>query len=297
MSIVSVVMTNYNYGRFIGAAIESVLSQTYNNFELVIVDDGSTDDSDKVINQYTSDRRINYHKQKNAGQALATNKGIELSKGEYIAFLDADDRWVPEKLAMQIPLFRNNPQTGVVYSSVIAINEEDNIIGGRILRKVPPDKFIEAMLFENVPAFSSSIIRKECFSRSGMLNPAYRVCTDYDLWLRIVPYFNFDCVEKPLIYYRIKSKSLSGNADEMFKTAHEITTIFISNNRHLINRRMIRKESLHSNYSRFYHYFHCGNKQKAIKYFWNMLRYFPFSFNTVKALIKISFPILFRVRK
>src|SRR5262245_11504432 len=110
---VSIVMANYNYGRYLREAIDSVRAQTYSDWELVLVDDGSTDDSRQIIQSYLSDERIRFLPVKHLGQSAAKNVGIMLCRGEFIAFLDADDVWATTKLEKQLHLFESNPALGV----------------------------------------------------------------------------------------------------------------------------------------------------------------------------------------
>ena len=113
MERVSVVIASYNAGDFLGVAIESVLSQTYDDFHIYVIDDGSTDSTPSVLSNYTGDPRITTRRQSNLGQASAKNHGASMAKGEFIAFLDADDCWENNKLELQIPVsqkFRSYPQ-------------------------------------------------------------------------------------------------------------------------------------------------------------------------------------------
>src|SRR5687768_12542943 len=114
MARVSVVIPAYNYGRFVGAAIESVLGQTFADFELVVVDDGSTDDTGDVVARY-SDSRLRYIRKENAGLPAARNTGIRAGTADLVAFLDADDTWLPGKLAAQAPLFAADPGLVLVW--------------------------------------------------------------------------------------------------------------------------------------------------------------------------------------
>src|SRR5579864_8740685 len=111
---VSVVIPAYNAARFLGDAIQSVLNQTYSNFEVVVVNDGSTDDTESVVRSFGD--RLFYVKQANKGVSAARNEGIKRARGQYVAFLDSDDVWLPTKLAEQIPFLEQNPEVGLVYS-------------------------------------------------------------------------------------------------------------------------------------------------------------------------------------
>lgn len=126
LPLVSVIIPAYNGDRFISEAIESVLQQTYQHFEIIVVDDGSTDRTSIVLQPYFD--RIHYRQQQNQGVAVARNRGLELAKGELIAFLDQDDTFLPDKLSLQVNCFEANPQLGIVHSGWNVTNERDEII-------------------------------------------------------------------------------------------------------------------------------------------------------------------------
>ena len=120
-NLVSVIIPVFNSERYIASAVESVLKQTYKEFELIVVNDGSTDKTVKVLEQYID--RIHYAYQPNKGVAAARNAGIRASKGEYIAFLDSDDLWIRDTLILHVNYLQNNPNIGLVYGEVLVIDE------------------------------------------------------------------------------------------------------------------------------------------------------------------------------
>ena len=127
MSKVSVIIPTYNREKLISRAIESVLAQVYPVYEIIVVDDGSTDATKSVLAPFNG--KIKYIYQKNAGIAEARNRGIKESSGEYIAFLDSDDYWAPEKLAEQVKVLDANPQVGIVFAPMPIVNEKGEILG------------------------------------------------------------------------------------------------------------------------------------------------------------------------
>jgi glycosyltransferase involved in cell wall biosynthesis len=135
---VSVIIPTYNCGKFIKASVESVLNQSFTNFELLVIDDGSTDNTHEIIRNI-KDSRLIYIKTENNGVSSARNKGIEISKGEYIAFLDADDLWEKSKLELQVNALDHNPNIGFVFTDLCHFNEND---------------IIQASLFATIPEFS-----------------------------------------------------------------------------------------------------------------------------------------------
>jgi glycosyltransferase involved in cell wall biosynthesis len=187
-SLVSVVIPAYNGDRFIAETIESVLQQTYPAWELIVVDDGSTDQTQQIVQAYC-DRypaQIHYHYQSNQGVARARTAGIKLSRGEYIALLDQDDLLLPDKLFLQVACFQADPTIGIVHSGWQLINSHSQLLG-----KVEP--WEEAPVLDAVnwirrmPAFFSAMLfRRNWLLRVGELNAAYRQVSDVDLIQRLV---------------------------------------------------------------------------------------------------------------
>jgi len=209
--LVSIVITCFNYGRFLRSAVASALSQTYHPIEAIIVDDGSTDDTPEIAATWSEDPRVRYVRQQNSGQAAAKNRGIQMANGDLIAFLDADDAWAPEKLARQVPLFRN-PAVGVVSSGRKRIDEAGHHapsppIKGRNQPRC--GRITSHLLFDNVIPFSSSVARREVLRRVGGFREELAMAIDWDLWLRVSVEWEFDFVAEPLMYYRV------GHADQM----------------------------------------------------------------------------------
>lgn len=125
--MVSVIMPVYNNEKFVSQAVQSVLNQTISDLELIIIDDGSTDGTRNVIESF-SDERIKYHYQENAGPGAGRNNGMSLSKGEFIAFIDSDDMYKPNKLERQIEFLKENPQYGLVYCEAEVIDAQGNFV-------------------------------------------------------------------------------------------------------------------------------------------------------------------------
>ena len=224
--LVSVVMATYNMSRYLPLAVRSVLAQTYENIELLIVDDGSTDDTAKVVEPFLDDPRVKYRIQENKGQASAKNHGIRESSGEYIAFLDADDMWAPEKIDLQLPVFSRSETLGVVYSRLAYIDENGTQL------KVSDEELFRGrvsgpLLIRNFVGFSTSVVRKECFDRLGGFKEQIRMGIDYDLWLRFSTQYEFDYVDRPLLYYRVWSGQMSNNCKGRYLSGIEIMKNFL----------------------------------------------------------------------
>jgi glycosyltransferase involved in cell wall biosynthesis len=178
---VSVVLPVWNGERYLKQTIESILAQRFSDFELIIVDDGSTDGTPHVIKSFDSDPRIRCYRQPNMGLVAALNKGLELSRGEFIARIDADDFSMPERLALQTETLVKDPSVAVVGSAIRIVDEN-----GHLLRDVTyPASANTRMANECALAHAAVMFRKDVIMRLGGYREAFRHAEDYDLWLRV----------------------------------------------------------------------------------------------------------------
>jgi glycosyltransferase involved in cell wall biosynthesis len=224
--LVSVVIAAYNMAQYLPLAVRSALGQTYGNVEVIVIDDGSRDDTREVMAPFLREPRFRYLGQDNQGQAAAKNHGVREARGEHIAFLDADDIWVPEKLEQQIPLFLRSEDVGVVYSRLAYIDET-----GRELRIADNELFrgrvSGPLLVQNFIGFSTSVVRKRCFDHLGGFDEAITMGIDYDLWLRFSTQYEFDFVDRPLIRYRLWAGQMSNNCKRRYLNGIAIMERFI----------------------------------------------------------------------
>ncbi len=212
MPLVSVVVATRNYGRYLAGAVRSALGQTCGDLEVILVDDGSTDDTPAVVRPYLSDPRVRYLRTDGLGQSRAKNLGIQHARGPFVAFLDGDDEWLPTKLERQLPLFAD-PAVGVVFTRRITMDAngvDQPIVDQPGSRGVVYDEFLK----RNPVCFSSVVVRREVFDAVGMFDPALPLAIDYDLWLRVARHYAFDYVDEPLVRYRSGHGSLSGRLVE-----------------------------------------------------------------------------------
>ena len=207
-NLVSIITPSYKSEKFISETIESVLSQTYQNWEMIIVDDWSPDNSNKIIEEYCEkDDRIKLIKlEKNSGPAVARNRAIEEAKGRYIAFLDADDLWKPEKLEKQL-LYMNENNLAFAYSSYDLIDENNNNIGTFITKEIIT---YEDMLKTCSVGCLTAIYDTKKLGKVYMPNILKR--QDYGLWLKILKKIgSTKGILEPLAIYRIRKDSVSSN--------------------------------------------------------------------------------------
>ncbi len=213
MPAVSVVIPAYNQGAFIGEAIRSVLEQTFRDFDVHVIDDGSTDDTKEVVESF-DDERLRYFRQENSGlPAVARNVGIARSTGEFIAFLDADDLWLPDKLERQAEAMKANPNCGIVACNFQCLG--DHPLGGKVMLRgnVPTGRVFEKLLHANFICTAMAMVRRSALQKAGVFDPSLRIGEDYDLWLRITHDFEFEHVEKVCGFYRINKQSITeGNS-------------------------------------------------------------------------------------
>jgi glycosyltransferase involved in cell wall biosynthesis len=207
--LVSVIMPTYNHAKFIGKAIDSVLNQTYPNFELIIIDNYSEDDTGKIVASYEDDRIIYLKFRNNGIIAASRNYGIKYSHGEYIAFLDSDDFWHKQKLEKQLPHF-GKPEIIGVSSNAVLVSEtpyyrKDNL--ARSKRGYVDYKYGDILNYNYIMT-SSVIVRRDILDRSGLFDEdkLFSFIEDWELWLRMARYGSFRVLENPLFTYLVSRK-------------------------------------------------------------------------------------------
>lgn len=192
----SVIIPTYNRAHVLARAIDSVLNQEFKDFELIVVDDGSTDNTKEIINKYT--QRFKFVEQSNCGVSNARNNGVKLSSGNYIAFLDSDDYWHANKLKIQHEYIQNNPHTKLLHCDEIWIRNSKRVNPKNIHKKAGGDQFIRSMELCCISP-SSVVVKREVFDEFSGFDENYTVCEDYDLWLKITYKYNIDFIEEKLI--------------------------------------------------------------------------------------------------
>ena len=197
--LVSVIIPTYNREKMVGEAICSVLNQTYEHYELIVVDDGSTDNTSKVFEEYRDDLTILY--QENQGPSAARNTGINAARGSLIAFLDSDDIWKSKKLEVQVNYMLNHPEVNICQT------EEIWIRNGVRVNPMKKHKKYSGWIFDKMVSLcivspSAVMLKKDLFAEVGLFDEALLACEDYDLWLRIGLLYPIELIHQPLVVKR-----------------------------------------------------------------------------------------------
>ena len=226
--MISVVIPCYNAADDIEEAIHSVLQQSRDDLvaEIIIVDDGSTDDSGEIVRRLaTSDSRIKYVYQKNKGPSVARNTGVALSSEEYVAFLDADDLWLEDKIERQAQFLQKHPEIGLLYTDAFA-----QLLNGSKRRVVANhldyqrDDNLERLFVKGGPILTPTVIMKtNCFTEVGGFDPALPKGQDSDLWLRTAAVHSVHHLREPLVLTRKRRESVASNAEDKAVYLRQIT--------------------------------------------------------------------------
>jgi len=232
--LVSVVMTVYNYERYVAESIESILAQTFRDFEFIIIDDASSDSTQKVISGFIDRRIVFVRNDENLGQTRSLNKALRLARGTYIARIDGDDVSFPDRLKRQVDFLERNPRVGVVGTWLQSVDERNRLIRKSRYPVIPT---LGRLLFLNLfnwPCLThpTVMVRKGCFETVGPYNEQYRISQDYDLWLRVARKFRMRNIPHILLNYREHRQSLSHSRKN--KTRQEVRQIVVSNVRHFL---------------------------------------------------------------
>ena len=213
MPTVSVIIPTYNRASMLNEAIQSVLDQTYSDYEIVVVDDGSTDNTRNVVNKF-SDKRVRYVFQENRGRSNARNHGISLAQGRYIAFLDSDDLFLPHKLERQVIALNENAEFGMVYSSAICTDEQGKEMG--CMYKATASGWIYSKVAFYVPLtiiLPTVMLRTEVLSQLGGFDENMERFEDTDMWRRVARKFKILAIPEPLCRIRTHSDNELANQD------------------------------------------------------------------------------------
>jgi glycosyltransferase involved in cell wall biosynthesis len=276
--VVSVIIPTYNCGRYVGEAIDSVLNQTYKAIEIIVVDDGSTDDTkESILRHYPS---VRYFYQHNGGAARARNRGLREARGELIAFLDADDLWLPTKIEKQVAYFSKHPDVGLLstnqtYQSVTGVVRHDP---GKWERLFVGDSIKDIFLYSGL-ATPTVMVRREVLERVGDFEENLVVAEDDNLWMRIAMEYKIALIDEPLVIVRGRIGSLVHNLEDVFRgvKAHlDLIQTKYPNIAERLGSRLITRKYARLYCTAAYGYYCCDDLAKAkqasrlsLQYMWN----------------------------
>jgi glycosyltransferase involved in cell wall biosynthesis len=222
---VTVYITNYNYRQYIEKAINSVLNQTYNNLEILIIDDGSSDGSNEIIEKYSNISNIKIIYQKNKGLIITNNIALRLAQGDYIMRLDADDYLDKNAIKLMVDEFNEDSELGLVFPNYFIVDENENIINVRV--RIPS----EVNNVKDNPAHGACTLIKTAYLRSiGGYDETFTCQDGYFLWINFFSKFKTKNIETPLFYYRRHNSNLTNNSERILKTRSHIISKFVKDN-------------------------------------------------------------------
>jgi glycosyltransferase involved in cell wall biosynthesis len=221
MPKVTVVIPAYNAMAFLPETVDSVLKQTFTDFEVLIVNDGSTDNIVEWATHVT-DSRVKVITQENQRVSVARNTGISNSQGEYIAFLDADDLWEPTKLEKQVLCLDENPEVGMVYTWTLLVDKDNNSIGRIYASNVEGKAWAEILENDMISSGSSPMVRRACFDTVGLFDRTLAYAPDLDMWVRLAFHYPIAVVKEPLLRYRQLPNSFSKNREKMVRDLRQV---------------------------------------------------------------------------
>jgi glycosyltransferase involved in cell wall biosynthesis len=286
--LVSVVVITYNTAEYVAHAIESVLEQTWKNLELIVVDDGSTDETPQVVGRF-ADHRLKYVRQENQGPNAARNRGIRESRGEFVAFLDSDDWWLPDKICRQVSVAVANSKAGLVYSLAVSVDvsgkenaRTESIVTGRVVDQLLLGQCIAG-------SASSAMVRRKTIDTVGTFDASLHYAEDWEYWIRIAAEFDVACVPEYDVYLLNRPGSRGKNAlatrDQSLQFIHDAL------DRYAPGRPWFRRTALAQlHYVAGYNFWVSGYLWEARREAFKSLIYNPFYLVYYKRMFRLFFP-------
>lgn len=214
--IVSINLCCYNSEKYLEETLQSILAQTYSDWELVVVNDGSTDSTEQIVKRHMREgRQIVYHFQRNMGLGKARNKAIELSGGEFIALIDHDDKWEPEKLEKQLALFAGRPQVALTYTDAEVLHMNGERCPYPLRAWMCRGRVLGELLLSDFIVCSTIMFRRSVLDEVGWFDADFTQVEEYDLMIRVAEKYEFDYVDKPLAVFRIHERNSSWDRSRM----------------------------------------------------------------------------------
>lgn len=290
--MISVIIPTYNCDKYICEALDSVLHQTYLDYEIIVIDDGSTDTTRPIIdNRYHT---VRYYHVENNGVAAARNLGILMAQGELIAFLDADDKWLPEKLEKQAAMFEADETVGMIFTensffnengiTTNKVNKRERLMRGDIVRNIFLNSYV---------ATPTVMVRKSVFDAVGMFEEGLVVAEDDNMWMRIGMRYGVKLLDESMVLCRITEGSLSRKSHNIYMGVKASIEIIKNKHPDLYSRlgtSTIRRKYSDLFFSEGYNYFSQGMQKEARSNFIKSYINYPFKFKTLLYIISTYFP-------
>jgi len=277
--LVSVIIPVYNRKNYLAETLESVLTQTHSNLQVVLVDDGSTDGSLEIALGYAKrePKRMTVISQKNAGQVVARNVALRYAKGLYIAFLDSDDLWIRNKLELQLPLFTK--KVGLVYSAIETIDEHGQKTGTEMCDPLIRGEAWFELLQSNRMTGGSVVLTRAALDKVGHFDTSFNAAENWDLWIRVARYFHIEYIDIPLVRYRRHHDNMSNDHERMMRAIEMILSKHCGNSDELMSIPGLCDACTAARVAYWYrqgvHAFSHGNYLKARKHFKDVLTRSP----------------------
>jgi glycosyltransferase involved in cell wall biosynthesis len=291
MNVVSIITPAFNSEKYIAEAIESVLKQTFTDYEMIVVDDGSTDDTKSIVKKYEKLSKVKYLWQENGGPSKARNLGIRASSGRYCAFLDSDDVMNPNRLDMQVRELEADSIYGMAYSDLETFNEKGVVYKSKREFCKPYNGIIlDKLLINNFITTSTVMVRRTCFDVVENFDESLMLSEDYKMWLSIAQRFPIRYIELPLIRYRYHQNSLSINKVKSNLSSYKVMMKFWKENsiykkKKPLLYRICQGEQLAAIGKSL---FDIGKKRESLILIKRALKYYPFSVSAIKTLTKLT---------
>lgn len=287
---VTVVIPAFNAALHIAEALGSIRDQTLPEFEVIVVDDGSTDTTLLEVERFAGELDLTIIQQKNAGASAARNTGIMRARGRYCAFLDADDAMLPDRLAAELELLDAEPDLGLVHTDLMTFDESGIIHRTRRAFSDPCGGMVlDRLLLDNFITTSTVMARRECLIEVGMFNVHRRISHDFELWLRMAARWKVGYIDRPLVRYRHRPGSLSDDKLATAQDALDVLEAFWQEHpQHRRNQPALYRHSLAEHLATAGSAAHIrGRRGHAVGYLARSLRLDPWKLRSWKSLLKV----------
>lgn len=272
MHLVSVIIPTYNRAHIVTEAIESVLAQTYQSYEIIVVDDGSTDNTAEVLKKYGN--KIKYYYQDNKGVSAARNRGIREANGDFIAFLDSDDLWKSDKIEKQVIVFQENQDLGLVYSYAEFLTVSTGKI--QIKPRVICSNLRDLVEKDAILPTPTVMIRKKCLADIGLFAETIPGIEDFDLWFRIAEKYTFSFIPAVLAKARYFGPNLSSESDKMSHGYLIIYNKIISKYQRIFDVRYMKERLAVQHYSLGRSFIKSNNYKQSLQHIAESVKLYPF---------------------